>query len=212
MKALGQTAARATPERPGMTGTPHPRYRMIEMPFLEGITKVVPWIFPPLTQVRGVLFFKEVDPRLKQLTRTLAAALALAAALTSLSGCSARPLPEGLDEETCGQAGQAIVTMLLDGDYQGVVDAFDPDMRNSIGLTTQQVEAVMVPVIDAGAYLNTYQVMAVGGQSKNYDGEYITVGIYCEHEEKDVVYEMSFDTDLELIGLDAKQKRKGLFG
>ena len=149
---------------------------------------------------------------MKKMIRTLAAALPLITALSALSGCSARPLPEGLDEETCGQAGQAIVTMLLDGDYQGVVDAFDPDMRESIDLTTEQVEAVMVPVLDAGAYLNTYQIMAVGGQSKNYSGEYITVGIYCEHEEKDVVYEMSFDTDLELIGLTAEQKRKSLFG
>ena len=44
------------------------------------------------------------------------------------------------------------------------------------------------------------------------DGDFVTVGVYCEHEEVDIVYELSFDTDLELIGLDAKQKRKGLFG
>ena len=149
---------------------------------------------------------------MKKLTRSLAAALALAATLISLSGCSARPLPEGMDEASCGQAGQAIVSMLLDGDYQGVVDAFDPEMRESIGLTTEQVEAVMVPVLDAGPYLNTYQVMAVGGQSSSYDGELIVVGIYCEHEDKDVVYEMSFDTDLELLGLTAEQKRGSLFG
>jgi len=149
---------------------------------------------------------------LKKMIRILAAALALTATLSSLSGCGARKLPAGMEEESCGQAGQAIVDMLLAGDYQGVADSFDPAIRDSLSLTAEMVETSISPVLDAGAYLNTYQIMAVGGQSENYDGEFVTVGIYCEHEEVDIVYEMSFDTDLELIGLDAKQKRKGLFG
>ena len=79
-------------------------------------------------------------------------------------------------------------------------------------LTADQVELVMVPVLDAGAYVSTYKIMSVGGQSSGYEGTYVTVGIYCEHEKKDIVYEMSFDTDLELIGLTADQQRKSLFG
>jgi len=138
----------------------------------------------------------------------LLSALALFALL---SGCSARPLPDGISQEAAGQAGQAIVDLLLAGNYQGVVDSFDPEMRQSLSLTAGLVETSISPVLDAGAYISTYQIMAVGGQSKNYDGDFVTVGIYCEHEEVDVIYEMSFDTDLELIGLDAQQKRKGLF-
>ena len=145
---------------------------------------------------------------MKRLTAVIMSVLLL---LTLLPGCGARPLPDGIDEESAGQAGQAIVDLLLAGDYQGVVDAFDPEMRDSLNLTAELVETSISPVLDAGAYLNTYQVMAVGGQNKNYEGSFVTVGIYCEHEEVDVVYEMSFDTDLELIGLDAQQKRKGLF-
>ena len=48
----------ATSERPATSGTPHPRYRMTEMPVF-GITRVVPWNFPPLTFVRGVFYFPE---------------------------------------------------------------------------------------------------------------------------------------------------------
>ena len=129
-----------------------------------------------------------------------------------LSGCSARPVPEGIEEEAAGQAGQAIVELLLAGDSQGVVDAFDPAMRESLALTAENIQSVAEPALNSGAYISTYKTMAVGGQSKGYDGDYVVVGIYCEHEKIDVVYEMSFDTDLELIGLDAKQKRKALFG
>ena len=47
-------AVPAIPERPGMTGTAHPRERMTEMLTLEQI-RVVPWNFPPLT-LSGAVF------------------------------------------------------------------------------------------------------------------------------------------------------------
>ena len=144
--------------------------------------------------------------------RKIAALLAVLMLVTSLTSCGARPVPEGVDEEAAGKAGEAIVALMLDGDCQGVVDAFDPDMREKLALTADQVELVLAPVLDAGAYVSTYKVMVVGGKSSGYDGEYITVGIYCEHEKTDIVYEMSFDTDLELIGLTAEQQRKTIFG
>ena len=132
--------------------------------------------------------------------------------MLGLTSCSVHRLPEGISEEAAAEAGEAVVALLLAGDYQGVVDAFDPDMREKLALTADQVELVMVPVLDAGAYVSTYKIMSVGGQSSGYEGTYVTVGIYCEHEKKDIVYEMSFDTDLELIGLTADQQRKSLFG
>jgi len=129
-----------------------------------------------------------------------------------LSGCGARPVPEGIEEEAAGQAGQAIVELLLAGDYQSVVDSFDPAMRESLALTPEGIQKVVEPALNSGAYISTYKIMAVGGQSKGYDGEYVVVGIYCEHEKMDVVYEMSFDTELELLGLSSKQQRRSIFG
>ena len=70
----------------------------------------------------------------------------------------------------------------------------------------------MEPVLNSGDYISTYKVMVVGSKSKDYDGEYVTVGIYCEHEKIDVIYELYFDTDLELIGLQTKQQRRSFFG
>jgi len=50
VRALRDTGLHATSELPGTTGTPHPRYRMTEMP-LPGQIRVVPWSepAPPLT-------------------------------------------------------------------------------------------------------------------------------------------------------------------
>ena len=46
----------------------------------------------------------------------------------------------------------------------------------------------------------------MGGQNKAFDEPYAAVAVYCKHENEDIVYEMSLDLDLELIGLAAKQK------
>lgn len=137
---------------------------------------------------------------------------AVMAAGLLLTGCGARPLPEGIDEAAAGQAGEAIVELMLAGDRQGVIDAFDPAVRENLSLAPESLEPLLVPIQTAGNYVSTYKVMAVGGKSNDYDGEYITVGVYCEHEKIDVVYEMSFDMELELLGLQTKQQRRSLFG
>ena len=139
----------------------------------------------------------------------------LAGALTLtllLSGCGARPLPQGVDEATAGSTAEEIVALLMAGDYQAVVDAFDPTIKEDISLTADDLNPVMEPVLNSGDYISTYKVMVVGSKSKDYDGEYVTVGIYCEHEKIDVIYELYFDTDLELIGLQTKQQRRSFFG
>ena len=54
---------------------------------------------------------------MKKRTMGLLTAAVLSALL--LSGCGARPLPSGMEEEAVGQAGQDIVEMLVAQDYQG---------------------------------------------------------------------------------------------
>ena len=53
MEALGRYCARATPERPGTTGTACPRYGRMRRPALAGIIKVVPWKFSALDAGQG---------------------------------------------------------------------------------------------------------------------------------------------------------------
>ena len=139
----------------------------------------------------------------KKLTALLAAALSL----TMVSGCSAaRKLPEGMDEEAVSQAAQALVTQLLAGEYEAVAAAFRDDLEQELSITAQTVADLMATVEEAGAYIGTDEVLVLGGSSKNFDEPYAAVAIYCEHEEGDVIYELSLDMDLELIGLRAKER------
>ena len=64
----------------------------------------------------------------------------------------------------------------------------------------------MEVIAEAGPYVSTDQTLAVGGTSDSFDEPFAMVSVYCEHESKDVIYTLSFDTDLVLINLAVKQK------
>lgn len=133
-------------------------------------------------------------------------ALTLALGLFLLSGCGMRPLPDGMEEETAGEAGRAVVALLAAEDYQAVADAFRADIREELNITAQAIEEVMEVIAEAGPYVSTDQTLAVGGTSDSFDEPFAMVSVYCEHESKDVIYTLSFDTDLVLINLAVKQK------
>ena len=134
--------------------------------------------------------------------------LVLALSLTLISGCtSAKPLPESMDEEVTGEAGQAIVAMLAEEDYQGVVDSFRADMKDAYSVTPDAVKDIMDQALaEAGAFVSVDKTLVIGGQSDDFDEDYASVIVYAEHESQDVIYELSFDTDLALLGLGVKQK------
>ena len=124
-----------------------------------------------------------------------------------LSGCTkASPLPEGMDQDVVGEKAREVVALLIAEDYQSVADLFRADMKETYSVTGETVENLMATVSEAGAYVNTEETLVLGGENKNFDEPYAAVAVYCEHEKKDVVYEMSFDMELNLIGLAAKKK------
>ena len=140
----------------------------------------------------------------KKLCIALAAALSLS---LLLSGCSgAKPLPDGMDQEEVADAAQAIVHQLLNEEYQAVADAFRPDLKAKYGVTADAIEALMATVEEAGAFVAMEETLVLGGKNKDFDEPYAAVSVYCELEEEDVVYEMSLDMDLALLGLAANQK------
>lgn len=139
--------------------------------------------------------------------KKLTALLSLALSLAMLSGCSAaRKLPDGMEEEPTSQAAQAIVAQLIAGEYDAVAAAFRDDLEQELSITGQTVADLMATVEGAGAYVTTNEILVLGGESKSFDEPYAAVAVYCEHEEKDVIYELSLDMNLELIGLRAKER------
>ena len=140
----------------------------------------------------------------KKFSILLAATLTLSMLLT---GCkNAKPLPEGMDQDEVADAAQAIVELLLDEEYQAVADIFRPELKAQYNITADSIEALMDTVEDAGAFVKMEETLVLGGKSKDFSEPYAAVAVYCEHENEDIVYEMSLDMDLALLGLAAKQK------
>ncbi len=141
----------------------------------------------------------------KKLTVILSLALLLPILL--LSGCTkANPLPDSMDQDQVSEVAQQIVNELVAGEYQSVADRFRDDMKNAYSVTAQTVETMMGTVTKAGPYVATERVLVLGGDKKIQNEDYATALVYCKHEEKAIVYEMSLDINLELLGLAANQK------
>ena len=141
----------------------------------------------------------------KMLTAILSLALLLPILL--LSGCtSANPLPETMDQDQISAVAQQIVNELIAGEYQTVADRFRADMKQAYSVDSETVKSMMGTVIEAGPYVATERVLVLGGEKKILNEDYATALVYCKHEEKAIVYEMSLDMNLELLGLAANQK------
>lgn len=135
-------------------------------------------------------------------------ALTMLASLFLLSGCGrSGSLPEGMEEDAVKAAGQEVLDHLIAGEYQAVADAFRADLREEFGVTADSVKAAMDTTEEAGAYVKSSESTVAKGDPKNFDEPYAVAIFYCEHEEKDVIYEFSFDTDLTLVGLRIKPKK-----
>ena len=138
--------------------------------------------------------------------RFLALGLALVLAL-ALTGCKgSKPLPEGMDLEKTGEAGRQLATMLTEGDYQGVLDQFDPDMLSQYQITADDLGELMASTEECGAFKEITDTVCVGTEAKEFEGTFASVTVYCEHEDGDVIYVFSLDTDLSLLGLQLKTK------
>ena len=131
----------------------------------------------------------------------LALLLAGVLALLLLAGCEGKPLPDGMDEETLLSAGQEVVDLLREGDYQQVYDRFREDIRET--LTVDNVKNLMeTEVAGAGEFKKVKDTLATGSTEGEAHG--IAV-IYCEYTKENVRFRVAFDPDMDLIGLEIGQ-------
>lgn len=123
--------------------------------------------------------------------------------LLLLTGCSPAPLPDGMDETAVEEAGWAVVQLLIDGDYAAVLEQFRDDVEENI--SEEDVSTMMATATeDAGEFVSRSDMMATGQSS---DGEdYGVAVILCEYRKEKVLFRVAFDTDMELIGIEATQQ------
>lgn len=129
----------------------------------------------------------------------LRSAAALALAVLLLCGCSGKPLPAGMEEETLLRHGLETVLLLAGGQYEEVLGLMREDVAASV--SAEDIQSLVIRRTDgAGTYKQVESSMATGQSS---DGEaYGVAALYCQYSKKNVLYRLAFDTNYQLIGLE----------
>lgn len=135
----------------------------------------------------------------KQIKSIVVVTLILALSL-SLIGCAGAPLPEGFDKEEVGTAAEEIVGLATAGDFDSIIASMRDDMKNAV--TVDQLKEAWGPVYQkAGAFVSISKTAMTGTTDKTTGEEYAVVQVLVKHEGASLVYTISFDKDMMLVGL-----------
>lgn len=131
--------------------------------------------------------------------RIVAALLALALCL-GLIGCSANKLPEGFDADKVTARAEEIVGYANSGDYETIISCLREDLKSAV--TADQLKDGWAPTYEAvGAFNSIKSVQLLGTADQTTKEEYAVALVTCTHEKDSVLYTLSFDADLNLVGL-----------
>lgn len=134
--------------------------------------------------------------------KIVCSAVGLLLSLALLTGCQGKALPEGMSEDALLEAGKDAMLLVVQGDYQSVLETFRSDVQET--LTVEDIQTLALRQLDgAGVYKQIEKSMTTGQSS---DGEHYGVAVlYCEFSEKDILFRLAFDADMALIGMDIQQ-------
>jgi hypothetical protein len=135
----------------------------------------------------------------KQLKTIVCAVLALTLALV-LFGCAGKALPEGFDKDEVGSAAEEIVGLATAGDYDSIVAALRSDLQASI--TADQLKEGWAATYEkAGAFQSITKTVLSGTEDATTKEAYAVAQVLVKHENANLVYTLSFDKDMALVGL-----------
>lgn len=118
----------------------------------------------------------------------------------SLIGCAGTPLPEGFDAEEVGTAAEEIVGLATAGDFDSIIAMLRADVQSSV--TVDQLKEGWAPIYEkAGAFVSITKTALSGATDKTTGDDYAVAQVLVKHENANLVYTLSFDTDMALIGL-----------
>ena len=134
--------------------------------------------------------------------KIVCSAVGLLLSLALLTGCQGKALPEGMSEDALLEAGKDVMLLVVQGDYQSVLETFRSDVQET--LTVEDIQTLALRQLDgAGVYKQIEKSMTTG-QSSDWEHYGVAV-LYCEFSEKDILFRLAFDADMALIGMDIQQ-------
>lgn len=137
---------------------------------------------------------------MKQNVRRVTVVLLVLALSFGLFACGGSSLPEGFVQDDVGTSAEEVVGLATMGDYDSIVGLMRADMQGTI--TADQLREGWASIYEkAGAFVSVTKTTFSGTTDKTTGEEYAVAQVSVKHENANLVYTLSFDKDLALVGL-----------
>lgn len=121
----------------------------------------------------------------------------------TLAACTSAKLADIYDEKIVTERAKEVVEMINSQDYDQVNAEIRDDLQDQ--LTTNQLkDAIGARLVDAGAFIEYQSITALGQKSKTSGENYATVVLVGKYEKSTVVFTISMDSNLDIVGLYVK--------
>lgn len=119
----------------------------------------------------------------------------------SMVACSTPKLPEGFSEEAVVNKSKEIVGLINEKNYEAVHQMVRDDVKE--GLSVEALRSCETILDKSGAFEEYTNATTVGKDEKNGES-YAGVVLDCKYQNSKHTYTISFDKNMEIIGLFVK--------
>lgn len=137
---------------------------------------------------------------MKKQIKAIVTAMLILALSFSLIGCAGASLPKGFDADEVGTAAEEIVGLATAGDFDSIVASLRDDLKSTI--TVDQLKEGWAPAYEkAGAFEKITKTSLSGTKDQTTGEEYAVAQVLVKCANASLVYTLSFDKDMMLVGL-----------
>jgi len=121
----------------------------------------------------------------------------------TMSACTSVKLADIYDENIVTERAKEVVEMINSQDYDKVNAEIRDDLQDR--LTSNQLkDAIGAKLVEAGAFIEYQSVTTLGQKSKTSGEDYATVVLVGKYEKSTVVFTITMDSNLDIVGLYVK--------
>ena len=121
----------------------------------------------------------------------------------TLSACTSVKLADKYDENIVTERAKEVVEMINSQDYDKVNAEIRDDLQDR--LTSNQLkDAIGAKLVEAGAFIEYQSITTLGQKSKTSGEDYATVVLVGKYEKSTVVFTITMDSNLDIVGLYVK--------
>lgn len=121
----------------------------------------------------------------------------------TFSACSSAKLADNYDENIVTERAKEVVEMINAQNYDQVNAEIRDDLQDQ--LTSEKLkDAIGAKLIEAGTFIDYQSIAAVGQKSKTSGEDYAVVVLVGKYEKSTVLFTISMDSNLDIVGLYVK--------